>query len=76
MILNVVGMSPEEFFAQLYPPHAGSPYSAMPAQSDLRADFDRLTAKIRGLVSLLQGQLFFTADQLADAVAAARREPL
>ena len=69
LILNVIGVDPADFFAELYPPEI----SASPAPGDrreaaLRGDYRSVRSLLRGLVDLLVNQKVITTEELSAAV--------
>lgn len=68
LMLNVIGIDPAAFFAELYPPEtsaylARSGYPAAP-----QADYREAQTLLRGLVDLLVQQEIISAEELAAAV--------
>ncbi len=71
LILNVIGIDPAAFFAELYPPDAssmGQPAYGSQPDSDLRGDYREVRSLLRGLVDLLVNQEIISAEELAAAV--------
>ncbi len=81
LILDVIGVTPEEFFANLHPAWRLAPSSARRGRQPMRAvpaapeiDVRRLTAEMRGLVGLLQEKGHVTTDELAKAIQGANTD--
>ncbi len=81
LILNVIGVDPAAFFAELYPPGATAGLRAsgatdlsgpaMPGggpDSGLHGDYRSVRSLLRGLVDLLVNQDVISAEELAAAV--------
>ncbi len=87
MILNTIGVTPEEYLSEIYPPLRRSsgnitvdrPHKDADAPSEPEAtladEMQRLNGLMRGLVSLLQKKGRLTTAELAQAVEEARHEP-
>ncbi len=67
-VLDVIGVTPAEFFAELYW-HAGVPpaVSPLPASAPIPTDFAETRAMTQGLVKLLLARRIITPEDLAAA---------
>ena len=83
MILKVIGVTPEDFFGEIYQfgdayGSAGGAGRAARSQdrggSMLRADLDRSMGLLDGLISLLEQKKLIAASELSRAVERVRRE--
>ncbi len=67
-VLDVIGVTPVEFFAELYwhagVPPAGSP---LPAPATNPADFAETRASVQGVIKLLLARQIITPEELAAA---------
>ncbi len=71
LILNVIGVDPAAFFAELYPPGSfdySGPMPGDPPDATLRRDYRSLRSLMRGLADLLVNREVITAEELAAAV--------
>ncbi len=83
LILNVIGIDPAAFFAELYPPAAGfgpgagSTRPGLPAMApgagtgsvaELQSNYQGVRSLLRGLVDLLVNQEIISAEELSAAV--------
>ena len=72
LILNVIGIDPAAFFAELYPPdvfaRAGRPMPQDRSAAALSGDYRSVQSLLRGLVDLLVNQEVITAEELSAAV--------
>ncbi len=81
LILNVIGIDPAVFFAELYPPAASGPglergaRMGLPAMApgtgsvaELRGGYQGVRSLLRGLVDLLVNQEIISAEELSAAV--------
>ncbi len=86
LILNVIDVKPESFFAEVYMftepsrPHRRAGHAAASLTDDLdavtpRVKLRRLRMQLDGLVSLLMQKGFITAANLGRAIEKARHEP-
>ena len=73
-ILNVIGVSPEDFFAKLYAPGRGAqvPLTGNREVKALRKELDDVKVVLGGLLSFLEGKGVFDAAELAAATEKAR----
>ncbi len=86
LILDVIGIDPAEFFAELYYypgvsaryGNAGwrSPSADEESTLQLAESFEEMRAMMRGLVWLLIDKEMIDVDELADSVKAREREPM
>ena len=79
LILNVIGIDPATFFAELYPPdsyaEAGQPMLSDRSTAALSGDYQAVRSLLRGLVDLLVNQEVISAEELSTAVHASAPLP-
>lgn len=88
LVLNVIGVSPEEFFAELFPAlqHAAptastrgapirQPVGAQPVTEAPAEEIRSLYGELRGLLGLLHDKGYMSTDELAEAVQRAETGP-
>ncbi len=70
LILNVIGVDPAAFFAELYPagPSDRSLVSGGPPLEALRGEYRGVRSLLRGLVDLLVNREIISADELSAVV--------
>ncbi len=81
MILNVIGVEPAEFFAELYPPGSRDAWSREPASRSLEPrtgvavmqEFGEFKALLQGLAGLLVDKRIVASSELRTAVEAEAR---
>ncbi len=69
LMLNVIGIDPASFFAELYPPKS-SDLSGQPLSGDaaaLRGECEGVRSQLRGLVDVLINQGIITSEELLSA---------
>ncbi len=84
LILDVIGVDPADFFAELYYPGAPGAFGASswqpagfePAGEPLAGNFEEMRALVRGLVWLLIDKELIDVDELTDNVKAKKDDPL
>ena len=79
LILDVIGVDPRDFFAELYYYPGGASAAASwrsgPSEDQLSADFAEMRAMVRGLVWLLVDKELIDADDLTATVKAHKDGP-
>lgn len=79
LILNVIGVEPEAFFAELYPLGStgplGPPMSSAAPDASLQNDYRGARSLLRGLVDLLVHREIITTEELSAAVHDSRPLP-
>ena len=68
LILNVIGIDPAAFFAELYPPDSSAYFHPPAGRLGPAEDYRKLQTLLRGLVDLLVNREIISAEELSAAV--------